>query len=168
MNHLTNEKGFTLIEAMVAAVILTTGVITYLVMQSTAIKGNKTGASITGKTSWATEQVEMILAKPYTELITMDKDGDGTNQDPMRKGVDKDDNGDSIIDANENFGLHHADTSTADGSKISPDGTYSIFWNVALSHPVENMVTVNVIVTSKKQNATQKAVELKYVKAKRY
>ncbi len=166
MKTINNEAGFTLIEVMIAALVLAVGVLAYTGMQITAITGNTTSISITGKSNWAADQIEKLLAMPYDDLVDLDVDGDGTNQDPLEVGTDNDDNGDTTVDANENFGLHHNTAATADGSATSPDAnnTYTIFWNVAVDKPLTNMVTVNVIVESRKQDAAQKSVEFQYIK----
>ncbi len=168
MKHVTNDNGFTLIEAMISMLILIFGVLAYLAMQAAAISGNQTGASITGKANWAADQIEQLIAMPYDDLAALDIDGDGTDQDPLGIGKDKDDNGDSVIDANENFGLHHDTATTADGTVTSPDSTYTIFWNVAVDKPLEDMVTVHVLVESRKQTDIKKTVEFEYIKARTY
>lgn len=167
MKRLGNEAGFTLLEVMIAGVILAIGILTYAGLQISATKGNATSISITSKSNWAADQVEKLLSLSYNDLVLLDEDGDGTDQDPLGIGIDRDDNGDTIVDDDENFGLHHIGAA-ADGTAFSLDAnqTYTIFWNIAVDKPLVNTVTVHVIVISKKQNAAQKSVEFDYIKAK--
>lgn len=168
MSFFNNDGGFTLLETMIAAAVLALGIITYTGMQISSTRGNAQGISITGKANWAADQVEKLMAMPYNDLAAMDADGDGTDQDPLESGIDIDDNGDSVVDVNENFGLHHDTAATADGSVTSPDAnaTYTVFWNVAVDHPLVNMLTLNVIVTSKKDTAQHAAVQFQYIKSR--
>lgn len=167
MKNLRNEFGFTLLETMIAVAILAIAFLTYTALQLSSTRGNATSISITGKANWAADQIEQLLAGSYNDLAALDVDGDGTNQDPMETGRDKDENDDGILDANENFGLHHNSAATADGSVISNDAgnTYTVFWNIAVDKPVPNTITVHVIATSQKQNATE-TTEFDYIKAK--
>ncbi len=160
MKHITNNTGFTLIEAMISMLILIFGILAYLAMQAAAISGNQTGANITGKANWAADRIEQLIAMPYDDLVALDNDKDGTNQDPL--GIGKDNSG------NDNFGLNDDTVATADGNATSPDSTYTIFWNVAVDKPLEDMVTVHVLVESRKQTKIQKTVEFEYIKARTY
>lgn len=167
MKTINNERGFTLIEVMIASAILAVGILVFALVQTGAIRSNNISTSITGKANWAADQVEKLVAMNYDDLAALDVDGDGTNQDPLESGIDKDENNDGVLDANENFGLHHNTAATADGNATSQDAnaTYSIFWNVAVDTPIPNTVTVHVITTSKKLNSVE-TVEFDYIKAK--
>ncbi len=160
-----NNNGFTLLETMIALVILAIGLLTYVGLQISAIRGNADAISITGKSNWAADQIERLLVLPYDDLAALDADGDGTGQDPLEEGRDGDDGGPAGGDGISNFGLDDATTTTADGNMTSPDGTYTIFWNVAVDHPLVNMVTLKAIVTSRKQGTQQKDVEFQYIKS---
>lgn len=115
---LSDENGFTLIEALVAVVVFSIGLAAFFTMQTTVIKGNSTASGLTTASTWAADRVERLLAMDYDDIL--DTDGDGTNQDADYNGVD---------DAGNDFGLN--DTAPADGTDTSPDGLYTIFWNVA-------------------------------------
>ena len=95
-------------------------------------------------------------------------DGDGNTEDANDDGVDDDDNGNNVVDANENFGLHHtvvADTgATADWTDSSPDGLYTIFWNVAVDIPMPATKTIHILVNRNDQGLT-KTVTFKYIKS---
>ncbi len=158
MKTIRENSGFTLLETLIAMSILAVGLLTYVGLHLSATRGSATGISITGKSSWAAERIERLMLSSYDDLVALDNGGDkdGTDQDPLENGQDNDGG---------NFGLNDATAATADGSATSPDGTYTIFWNVAVDHPLVNMVTVNVIVTSKKQGTQQKDVEFQYIKS---
>ncbi len=155
MKIIRQNNGFTLLETVIAMGVLAVGLMTYVGLHLSATRGSANGISITGKSSWAAERIERLMLLSYDDLVAMD-DGDGTDQDPLENGQDNDGG---------NFGLNDATAGTADGSATSPDGTYTIFWNIAANHPLTNMVTVNVIVTSRKQGAQQKDVEFQYIKS---
>jgi prepilin-type N-terminal cleavage/methylation domain-containing protein len=150
---LTNNKGFTLIETLVALVILTIGILTLNKMQVTSIRGNANASGITSSSSWAAGQVEQLLRLDYDDPLLDDGDGDGTGQDADDDGVD---------DGGNDFGL--SDTgANADGTATSPDNNYTIFWNVAVDEPMPNLKTIRVIVT-RNYYGLQKQVALDYCK----
>lgn len=68
---LNTENGFTLLEALVAMVILTVGIMTFYSMQITAIKGNGTANRLTLSSSLAADSFERLLQVGYTDA-TMD------------------------------------------------------------------------------------------------
>lgn len=107
MKKLTEKTGFTLIEVLVAIVVLTIGVMALYAMQTTAIKGNATAISLTTGSNWAQDRVELLLSKNYTHADLQDTDNDecaGLNDLPPGNDAD------------------HSDTS---------DEFYEIYWNVA-------------------------------------
>jgi type IV pilus assembly protein PilV len=63
-----NEKGFTLVEAMIALVILAVGLLSVAAMQLTAIRGNAFASGLTEATSVSQRAVETLLAVPYASL----------------------------------------------------------------------------------------------------
>lgn len=140
MNRITtlsrNESGFTLIESMIAVFILTIGVMSLYAMQINAIDGNAKAIRVTHGTSWATDQIEHLITLPYDDPLLDDDDLDGANQDANSDGVD-DDAGD--------FGLNDTGNN-ADGSMASPDGMYTIFWNVSEGQRMPNLKSIRAIV----------------------
>lgn len=155
------QHGFTLIEVMIAMVILTIGILALFSMQITSLRSNAKANSMTTASSWATDRIEGLLSRPYncTPFKTRchdldDANGDGTGQDPNNDGVD-DDGG--------NFGLDNATAATVDGRASSPDGRYTIFWNVAVDTPVPDTKTIRVIVTSQ-GNGTTLTIPITYIK----
>lgn len=161
MNFINNKQnvsnqGFTLIEVIIAIAVLTIGILSLYSMHVSAINGNATANNLTTRSSWASDRIELLLNNPYDDYKLKDKSPeDGTNQDANNDGVD--DNGG-------NFGLDNATPATADGTDTSPDGQFTIFWNVAVDIPVKHTKTIRVIVTSQDRGVT-KTVPMTYIKA---
>ena len=65
MNLTYNEKGFTLIESLIAIFILSFGILALIVMQTTAVKGNARSQGLTVATAWAQDRVEQILTDDF-------------------------------------------------------------------------------------------------------
>ncbi|MBI5559140.1 MAG: prepilin-type N-terminal cleavage/methylation domain-containing protein [Deltaproteobacteria bacterium] len=153
-NRFSGQAGFTLIEVLIAVAILTIGILAVNAMQIAAISGNSSAHHTTESTSWAADRVETLLTLNYDDSALNDDDGDGTIQDGDGDGVDDDDgNGvntdvdNNDIDDDDNFGLDHMSPAMADGTDASPDGIYTIFWNVAVDSPFPGIKTIKVIIT---------------------
>ncbi len=148
------NSGFTLIEAIIAMAILSIGIISLYAMQITSIQQNNRASNITIATNWAAEKTEEIINMPYDQLL--DVDGDGTNQDPNDKGIDEVGGG--------NFGLDDVTAAeTPDGQQVSPDGNYTIYWNVATDHPIPGNKTVQVNVIDNNQQM-KNVLSVQYIK----
>jgi len=59
------QKGFTLIEILIAMAILAIGILGVLKMQISAIKGNATAMRLTEKFSITSNQIEYLMTLPY-------------------------------------------------------------------------------------------------------
>lgn len=148
------EAGFTLIEALVAMVVLTIGVLALYTMQVVAIRGNSTGNSISTAANISSEQVEQLINRAFTDGDWLvDKNGDGTKQDLNKDG--KDDNGG-------NFGLDNVEAA-ADYTHPNPDNHYTVSYNVAVDVPLPGtkLVQVNVRDNAQRMNNT---VKFQYIK----
>lgn len=156
MNVLSKSEGFTLIEVIVALAVLTIGILAVNAMQTVSVRGNSTANRLTTAATWATDRAEVLFNLEYDDDDLLDGDGDGTNQDADNNGTD--DNGG-------NFGLDDAAAATADGNVLSPDGEYTIYWNVAEDVPMPNLKTINVIITYTGMG-TAKTVTLTHKKSK--
>lgn len=150
-------QGFTLIETVVAMVILTIGILALYSMQTTSVRFNATASVLTTSSSWASDRIERLLALDFDDQQLMD-DNDSTDSTPAING-----NGAAGLD----------DTSaTADGRALSPDGKYVIYWNIAnYMTPNPNLLTestlkaIRVIVQSNYSGANREVV-LNYYKQK--
>jgi len=161
----SNEAGFTLIEVIVALAILTIGILSVNAMQTAAIRGNMTASDITIASTWASDRVEQIFGMEYDEFEDQNGNGLRAAQDQSPgangNGIDDDDEGGNI-DGIRNFGLEQNTVGTADYNDVSPDGRYTVLWNVAENVPMPNTKTIYVIVNN---DVTGKSVTLKHVKA---
>jgi len=141
-----SEKGFSLIEVIVALAVLTIGVLAVNAMQTVAVRGNMTASGITVSSNWAADRIEQIYGADYDADDLKDTHGDGTG------GLG---NNTPTVDT---------DPTTADHTWISPDGNYSILWNVAEESPMDNIKTIQIIV-NRTERGTQHSVTLRYKKA---
>ena len=114
------------------------------------------GNSISTATNISSQQVEDLISRAFDdEDLLEDTNGDGTNQDPDRNGIDEQDGGG-------NFGLDNVDAA-ADYSKNTDDGFYTVFYNVAVDVPLPKTKTVQVIVRDNTRRM-QNTVTMQYIK----
>jgi prepilin-type N-terminal cleavage/methylation domain-containing protein len=135
-----NEKGFTLVEILIAIAIFAIGILAIGKMQLSAITGNYFANDMTKAVTFAQDRIEKLISLPY-------------NDDPLNE-VHID--GDAGLDANT--------TATADHSELNVGGRYDIFWNIAPDHYLKNTKTIRVIVRWS-DKGTQKAIALTSMKA---
>ena len=132
MNKLTDKAGFTLVETLVAVIILTIAVFAMYALQTTAIRGNATANSLSTASNWTRDRIEKLLAKDYYHPDL--EDGDGANDG--RAGLN--------------------DWPNSDG-RDETDDIYKIYWNIATDGTLTNIVDkklspkhIRVIVTREK------------------
>mgnify|MGYP001571854805 FL=1 len=65
------ENGFSLLEVLIALVILAIGLLAIAQMQITAIKGNAYGSEMTSASSLASNTLERLMALPYTDVAPL-------------------------------------------------------------------------------------------------
>lgn len=68
MNDIHNTDGFTLIEVLIAMVILSIGILTLYTMQIGAIKGNSKARTLTEIANIAQNQMEQILTDDFADV----------------------------------------------------------------------------------------------------
>ncbi len=128
-----NEKGFTLVEVLVAISILTFGLLAVASMQIASIMGNSRASEVTEGTTWATDKLETLIrlaAVDYNDSALTDDDADGNG------GLD--DEGDDA---------DHEDP---------PQGNYNIYWNISIDGVIPDTKTVSVIVTWLDRGSTKR------------
>jgi len=130
-----SENGFTLIESLVAMLILGIGIMALYSMQLTSVAGNTRSNLMTISSNWNADQLEKLIGVAYDDTDLDDTDNDGTNQDANEDGLD-DDGGD--------FGLDDVTDATADSNMVSFDNRYKIYSNVATDHPIPNVKTIRI------------------------
>jgi type IV pilus assembly protein PilV len=65
MKNLKSEKGFTLLEVIVAISILSIGILAVASMQIMSLKGDAFAQSRTESATWAQDKMEELLSLPY-------------------------------------------------------------------------------------------------------
>jgi len=145
MKHvLSTHQGFTLVEVLIAMFILAVALLSLVTMQVAGIKGNSKASQISTAAEWGSSQIEAILGRAYDDVLLTD----------------------AMIGANAGVaGLNNATVATADHFITSPDGIYTIYWNVADDQPIPNLKTIRVIVNGVDQGQT-KSVTMNYIKPK--
>ncbi len=91
MNYSNNQKGFTLIEVVIALGVLSIGILALMVMQFSGIKGNATANTITSAAVLAGDRIEQIFGMDYDALDSGNATSPGgyniawtvTEDDPM-------------------------------------------------------------------------------------
>ena len=136
-NHLRDgQAGFTLVESLIALMILTIAILGVNAMQIGAINTNIRAGKTTLSTAWGSEKLEILMNLPYDDAKLADTNGNGTGEDADLNGTD--DNGG-------NFGLDD-EGANSDFTEVSPDRLYTINWNVAVDRPMIGSKTIRVIV----------------------
>ncbi|MBU0462920.1 MAG: prepilin-type N-terminal cleavage/methylation domain-containing protein [Proteobacteria bacterium] len=130
-----NQKGFTLIEIMIAITVLAIGILGVAKMQLSAVKGNSYASGLTEATAFAQNKMEELVALAYDDADLNDDDADGIS------GID--------------------DTASPDGSQQGSGATniqYDIFWNIAVDEPAVNAKHIRVYVQWQQNGATRNVV----------
>lgn len=143
-----DNRGFTLIEVVIAVVILTIGVLTAAQMQVASANRNTYAGRLTQATVESQNHFEFLAGLPY--------------EDPNFPGLADDEWDDK--DGDGMAGLDDDTIATADGNTTSPDGRFNLFWNVALNEPIQNTKTVRVIIDWM-ERGVRKTMVADYIKA---
>ena len=125
-NTFREEKGFTLIEVMIAMAVFAIGILAVGSMQLTAAQGNTASGKMTTAATIAQNQMEQLISLAYDDPSNLnDTNGDGT------------------------AGLNSNTAGTADhADPANPvNGQYFVYWNIAADNPIRNTKTIEVIVT---------------------
>ena len=136
-----DEKGFTLIEILIAITVFAIGILAVAKMQITAVKGNSFANNLSKATTLAQNRMEKLIGLPYSDSLNNDRDGDG------------------------NGGLDDTNVAADHNDPNNPvDGRYNIFWNIAANDPIINTKKIRVIIiwTDK---GLQKEVKITSMKA---
>ncbi len=124
----SSNQGYSIMEVMFAMAIFAIGILAIATMQQSSANGNKSAAVQTEAANLATAQIESLMNLPYANLQVQDVDNDGTG------------------------GLDDIGAANADGT--STTGQYSLSWNVAVDSPMNNTLTIRVIVVDSSQKQT--------------
>jgi len=117
-----HETGFTLIEGLIAIAIFSIGIIATTRMQDQSIRGNFISKRINTATFFATGEIERRAGIQYANATDTDNDGAA--------------------------GLFDTDGDADDSIVYVQNGhTFNIFVNVAEDDPINDVKTINIIVT---------------------
>ena len=149
-----NQKGFSLIEILIAMAIFAFGILAVAAMQIKAIQGNSFAGGMTEATNVAQNKMEELIALPYNDAHLTDESGD------LDTGLDKPTNnevlaaGNVLIPATPSVGA-------PDYTQIINDGNrnYYVYWNVS---PGANSKTISVIVAWNERGMHR--IEYRYIK----
>lgn len=129
MEKSKNQKGFTLIEVLIAIALLTIGILGAASMQIASIGGNNHAIRLTTAATWAGDALETLMALEYTDDDLADDSNTGANA-----GV---------------TGLNNTDIAGSMADEVDPQvkpGGYTVFWNVAENYPLVGCKTIRVLV----------------------
>ena len=65
-----SEKGFTLVEILVAIAILAFGILAIASMQSASLRSTQHSYNVTEGTTWAQDRIEQLMVLPYNQINT--------------------------------------------------------------------------------------------------
>ena len=143
MNQLQQNSGFSLIEVIIALAIFSIGIVGLYAVQTRTISQNTTSSRITTAVTWASDKAEDLLAHNYKDLTDTNTNGVA-----------------GLSDTNPNCATAG---NIVDGCEVSPDGIYTLQWNVAENRPIYRSKIIRVIVTSQRAG-TGRLVDMEYVK----
>jgi len=156
-----NNRGFTLIEIMIAMVIFVVGMLSVAAMQTSATKGNNTANRSTRAFTWCSDRMEVLMGLPYNDpsLAAGEHSNSVAAVETITQTTDGIDNDyDGQIDEVGESGVvtitwNVVDNDGVTGAPPPPDNTKSIavtvFWRTPLGK--QKSLTLN---TVRAQNAT--------------
>ena len=172
-----SEKGFSLIEVIIALAVLTIGVLAVNAMQTVSVRGNKLANDITAATTWSADELERIWRMKFvpgppgacggidTDPLLCTTNNDSIGQDANNNNIDDDDEG-VVVDGIGNFGLDQDGTDPLNPpdhvAANDPDADYTIVYNIVDDYPMRNIKTIYAIVT---WNNGDKSVTIRHKKS---
>ena len=165
------QQGFTLVEVLVAIVVLTIGLLATAYMQARSIDGYAQAIRTTKAATWAEDRIETLMALSYSNANL---------QDTNTIGVAAGGTGLDCIDATPCAVSRAPGGVTAYGAKCdnpvpctadygpvaqsNKDGAYTVFWNVANNYPIFGCKTIRVLVRRSNSEAWRLPITLDYLK----
>lgn len=134
-----NNKGFTVVELMVAVVITVIAFVGLATMEIACINGNSIASNVTTGITLAQDKMEDLMSLNLNDPEL--DDNNVSNNANLREGI-------------EDFAEVGSRATSDDGhreenidAKGNPGGTYTRFWNVADDTPIDGQKTLVVVVT---------------------
>lgn len=93
MKNICENKGFTLIEILIAMAIFAIGILAVLSMQVSAVNTNAAARRVTDNYTWAAQQAEEFMALSFTDPALNDTGGDFKPRAQDEDGIDNDADG---------------------------------------------------------------------------
>ena len=127
------EKGFSLIELMIAMIVLGIGILALIEMQVAAMSGNSSANQMTIATTLAQDQIERLKGLSFFDAALTDTNGG--NNGALTNPTD-----------DESFDLTDASNPINESGGTTGLRRYRRFWNIADNTPIQGVKTVVVFV----------------------
>ena len=127
------EKGFTLIELMIAMIVLGIGILALIEMQVAAMSGNSSANQMTIATTLAQDQIERLKGLSFFDAALTDTNVG--NNGALTNPTD-----------DESFDLTDASNPINESGGTTGLRRYRRFWNIADNTPIQGVKTVVVFV----------------------
>jgi len=124
MEYRKRQAGFTLVEVLIALGVFSIGVLSFYALQVRSVDGNAKADRLMNQLAESSDRVERFMSLAYSDS-ELDDDGGGVS--------------DGIA------GLDNQTAATADGSLVTDDGLYTLYWNVVVDYPMKNTKKIRVI-----------------------
>ncbi|MDY6839216.1 MAG: prepilin-type N-terminal cleavage/methylation domain-containing protein [Thermodesulfobacteriota bacterium] len=152
-----SQKGFTLMEVMLAIVVFSIGVFAVGTMQMRSVAANKYARELTEATALAQRQIEEMMFWDYDDVRLTDGDGVDTGTAGLENNPDEPDPA-----KQKEPDERHPKNPIRQGGVAQ---TYNLYWNVAEDYPITNTKTISVIVTWAGEGV-RRSVSVEYNKAR--
>ncbi|MBW1787109.1 MAG: prepilin-type N-terminal cleavage/methylation domain-containing protein [Deltaproteobacteria bacterium] len=146
-------KGFTLIEIMLAIVVLGVGLLAMGSMQITAVNGNTHAFRMNDAAILAQNTVERLMILPYGAAELSDENPDNSGGilrcplPPLGSGCPQIPDPDGTLFREQGVDCTKYEEELGVRPVQVQNGKYTIYWNIADNFPAPNTKTINVIVT---------------------
>lgn len=145
-----NDKGFTLVELMVAVVITVIAFAGLATMEIACINGNSIASNVTTGITLAQDTMEELKSLNINDPKL--DDTNASNNVNLREGIEDFADVGSLATADDGHREENID------AKGNPGGMYTRFWNVADDTPIDGQKTLVVIVTWKNSMVTVSSI----------